>query len=208
MLHTHTNLVRVKKYIEWIISKKASITLLPFEIISECIIKYLDSYSALNLLYAIRKNYKNDKFFMDNVVYNFTMIRIYTTIREITQEILCLSRPYTMDTYIFPDWSPFSEKIPQPVAKVKILKRSPYFSIEFNHFNISIICDKKIHQKCTETRLVAHANSGIKIKNWYAYRRRKYWNIHPTPLIVQVADASSVKLYYDQKEINLLNFNN
>ena len=135
------------------------------------------------------------------------MIRLYTTIREMTQEILCLARPYRIDTYIFPDWSIFSEKPPQPIAKVKIVEKSPYFSIEYNHFNISMICQKKVRHKCTETRLVSHAHSGIRIRNWYQCKK-KHWNINPIPITIQVADASSVQLYYDQKQVNLFNFNN
>lgn len=205
MLSYH-NLLFLRKCVDLLISRKASITILPFDIISDCICLHLDYMSRINLLVATYNHYHKFAHFKHLIKTDCLIGQIYTSIHQlaVTVNVNLRDIPFDYDAYIIPQWSAFSKKKPKLLAKITPDVQYPFFQIQYFDRNIERHANKTA-KSCFQTRLSLHLNSHLLMPYYYKIDsgfRRLFLSVLPNA--IQIADASDFVMYTNGKIYRIL----
>ena len=196
-MKTFQELIFMKRCIEWLISRKASITLIPFDIIEHHILNKLDWFSSIRFLYVILPFYYSEDNFMKLIQYNFLLGDVYQNINMIPLRLIHHNHPYSFEAHVVCEWSPFSHKnlSSSTVAVIKSWNRYPFYIIDFRSRNIERLVWKQIKNKILQLRLSIHINykNNTNVQNLVCYPRRNI-SLHIIPFSIQVCD---VYMLYD-----------
>jgi len=213
IMKTFKELVSIKRYIDWLISKKGSITLLPFDIIENHIIDKLEWFCIIRFLFAILPFYRHETNFLKILRYNFLLGDVYQKINTLPLTLMNHNHPYYYEAYVVFEWSPFSRKHPinYTVAIIKSANEYPFHSIDFKYRNIEKLVSKQVDKKQMQARLSIHLNFNhsygtyIYIPNCVHYSRRKL-SFHTIPFSIQLCDAynSIYDVYNEMLSLNII----
>tara|TARA_Y100000748_G_C15455774_1_gene472845 strand:+ start:626 stop:1294 length:669 start_codon:yes stop_codon:yes gene_type:complete len=208
-MKTFKELIIMKRYIDWLISKQASITLLPFDIIEHHIINKLDWFSNIRFLYAILPFYRSEDSFLRIFQYNFLLGDVYQNINILPLKLMNYNHPYFYEAHILFEWSPFSSRHPY-YATVAIIKPSeiyPYHYIDYKNKIIERLVAKQVNKKILQARLSVQLNfNNATIANCIHYSRRKI-SFHNLPFSVHICNAYSVvyDLFTEKISMDIVN---
>lgn len=140
-LMTFSELKNLQSKLNIELYKRASLSLIPTEIITDILFKYLTHQERVNVLIALYK----DKFNYFNVYKTFIRERIiietYNHLYRVRDSIftMCFCNFYFMDfpLHVFINWSPFSKTKPMPIASIFRNKR-----IKINKREVVKLADK------------------------------------------------------------------
>ena len=201
------SLLATQAYINWLIYRRASLTILPFDIVGDHIMKNLECYDCINLLCAIRNHYRKEPQFRYLCNYNFSLAQAYMTINKLAYDIYYYTRPYDFEAYVFAQWSTFSNKRSKsvkPLAKIRLQPRPPFVDIKSFESTLKNIIKQNVKKNILSIRITAHLHSNNAFPGHVSfYHNLKHLRFHKLPYITYMSDSFHYQLCDNKKIINL-----
>lgn len=199
-------LLLLKKKIDFELQKKFHISQLPFDLITNHILIYLDYTDIILFLYVIRLCYKNEPDFMYQVKLQFMIASLHQTINDYAKFMFTTCRISTI-RHIIGHWSPFSEdKNIQPIAT---LTWSDYGlpNIFIEDYLLEQHASYLVNKNLLQSRLSIHEETFFKHSYTFQLQQnRQKIFLYENPQCIIVADPFRCVYYNINETINLYNW--
>ena len=150
-----SELIQLRKRIDYELYHRYHISLLPFHIIATHILSRLDWYTRIMFLYTVQVYFKNDAEFLHHFKSNFLMGSIHDAIQHYSQHFFITCR-FPSTQHIFSHWSPFSRSRSLPLATLHWIPMHPFIQLTINDRIITRHVAYLMKRKIGQARLSVH----------------------------------------------------